>query len=51
MIVSNCESPHVIPAGKQAVFHKIDAQFETRIRITPITIQTGESPHVSLKTA
>jgi hypothetical protein len=29
-------SPLVIPAGKQAVFHQMAAQFETRIRISPI---------------
>jgi hypothetical protein len=34
MIVSNCASPLVIPAGKQAVFYKMAAQFETRIRIS-----------------
>jgi hypothetical protein len=34
MIVSNCASTLVIPAGKKAVFHKMDSQFETRIRIT-----------------
>jgi hypothetical protein len=33
MIVSNCALPLVIPSGKQAVFHKMDAQFETRNRI------------------
>jgi hypothetical protein len=33
MIVSNCVPPLVIPTGKQAVFHKMDAQFETRIRM------------------
>jgi hypothetical protein len=34
MIVSNCGPPLVVPAGKQAVFHKMAAKFETRIRIT-----------------
>jgi hypothetical protein len=33
MIVSNCVLPLVIPSGKQAVFHKMAAQVETRIRI------------------
>jgi hypothetical protein len=32
MIDSNCELPLVIASGKQAVFHKMDAQFGTRIR-------------------
>jgi hypothetical protein len=33
MIVSNCALPLVIPSGKQAVFHTMDAQFLIRIRI------------------
>jgi hypothetical protein len=33
IIVSNCVPPLGIPTGKQAVFHKMDAQFKTRIRI------------------
>jgi hypothetical protein len=39
MIVSNCVSPLVIPSGKQAVFHTMDARFLIRKRITPMTIQ------------
>jgi hypothetical protein len=33
IIVSNCALPLVIPSGKQAVFHEMDAQFETRKRL------------------
>jgi hypothetical protein len=34
-IVANCASPFVVPSGKQAIFHKRAAQFETTIRIKP----------------
>jgi hypothetical protein len=27
-----CALPHVYPSGKQAAFHNMDAQFETRFR-------------------
>jgi hypothetical protein len=37
MIVSNLASPLAVPSEKQAVFHKMGAQFETRIRISLFT--------------
>jgi hypothetical protein len=36
MIVSNCMPPLVVPSGKQAVFHKMAAQFGMRICIRHI---------------
>jgi hypothetical protein len=41
--VSNCEPPLVIPSGKQAIFHKMDAQFEIRIRIMDSSITAAPS--------